>query len=752
MEAPPVDPAVRTALDALPRDEFKSAELSGLDYGDPQVELAEAHSLPPVEVIAAMVSALQLHPGDRVLEIGTGSGYVAAVLGRLAGDVFTLERIAPVAALASIRLQALGCSNVQVRQADGVDGWAEAAPFDAILVSGSGTGAPKRLREQLRDGGRLVLPVGPHRERQTLVRITRHGSEFREERLGEVRFIRRLGDILVDLGALPRPAVEEFARESGGRKIGETLHDRADVGEAEVFRALALQRGIRFGTFEALVKDLDLECVRSVTRAFAEHNRILPLARKGDRLVLGVANPSAEVGELSKMFHPARPELVLVTPADFTRLLKAADLKAGGQQVEYVAEKAKPVEDVLARRAEDLDARFVSLFDSILIDAISARASDVHLERYDDRVRVRLRVDGDLHNLDRYALTVRELAGVVNVIKIRADIDIAEHRLPQGGRIRLNAGAHAFDLRVQTQPTLHGEHVVIRLLPQDVKLLSVEDLGFRASVAKEYRRLLDAPNGLVLVVGPTGSGKTTTLYAGLQILARDATRKVITAEDPIEYSIDDIQQTQVRPEIGFAFADAMRSFVRQDPDVILVGEIRDAETALEAIRASQTGHLVFSTLHCNDAIDAVQRLFDLGMHANSISSELLAVIAQRLAKRLCDACRVPDSPDPELLAEVFPKGPPKDFKPMRGSGCPRCHGYGTKGRIAVIEFLRANARIRKAIARRPAVDELRDLALDAGLSTMRDNFLELVNRGLVAFSEIPMILPPERLAPERGGA
>jgi type IV pilus assembly protein PilB len=280
-----------------------------------------------------------------------------------------------------------------------------------------------------------------------------------------------------------------------------------------------------------------------------------------------------------------------------------------------------------------------------------------------------------------------------------------------------------------------------------VKLLTIEDLGFLPDVAAEYRRLLDHPSGLVLVVGPTGSGKSTTLYAGLQILARDATRKVITVEDPIEYAIENVQQTQVRPEIGFAFADAMRSFVRQDPDVILVGEIRDPETALEAIRASQTGHLVLATLHCNDTTDAVQRLIDLGMHPNSIASELLAVMSQRLARRLCEACRRPWDPDPALLREIFPAGEAGRF--FRGSGCGRCGNRGTLGRVAVLEFLKTSGAVREAISRRPTVGELRRLALSSGLLPLRDCALHLARHGLIALEELPGMLSRERLAPER---
>lgn len=394
-------------------------------------------------------------------------------------------------------------------------------------------------------------------------------------------------------------------------------------------------------------------------------------------------------------------------------------------------------------------AESIQLLYAILLEAIAERASDVHIERYGPRIRVRLRVDGDLHDAEQFLILPEQLQALVNVVKINSALDIAERRVPQGGRFSVRAGERRFDLRVQTQPALHGEHVVIRLLSQDTRLLRIEELGFPAGPAKAYRRLLNSPAGLLLVVGPTGSGKSTTLYAGLQELSSDPTRKVITAEDPIEYSIEGVQQTQVRPDLGFGFASAMRAFVREDPDVILVGEIRDAETALEALRASQTGHLVLSTLHCNDAVDAIQRLVDLEQHPNSIASELVAVFAQRLAKRICPGCRAPDErPDAALLAEVFPAGAPEGFKAFAGAGCPACSGRGTKGRVGVVEYLPVASAVRAGISRQLPVDELRALGGGAGLLPMREHALQLVDDGTIAFRELRDLLPPDRLGPK----
>ncbi|MHC5021787.1 MAG: GspE/PulE family protein, partial [Planctomycetota bacterium] len=465
--------------------------------------------------------------------------------------------------------------------------------------------------------------------------------------------------------------------------------------------------------------------------------------------VVATPDPDAQVADLSAAAGVEEMLVYLVSPTDYRRLWTAYELQ-GSRPEEMSAALEKPqAVDLLEDETSQMAAHYIALLDALMLDAAGERASDIHFEVYGADVRIRARVDGELRDLEGYHITPRELRGVINVLKVRSQIDIAERRLPQGGRHSVRVGGQVYDLRVQTQPTLHGEYAVIRLLAQKTQVLTIEDLGFPGPIADQYRRLLRSPAGLVLSVGPTGSGKSTTLYAGLQLLAEDTSRKVITAEDPIEYSLDGIEQTQIHSGIGFNFADAMRSFVRQDPDVILVGEIRDSETALEAIRASQTGHVVLSTLHCNDAVDAVQRLVDLGMHPNSIASELLAVMAQRLAKRICTFCKQSVEPDPEIMAELFPDGPPPDFPAFKGAGCRMCGGHGTRGRIGVIEFLRATEAVRSGIASSKPVDELRRIALRTGLMPMRDQGVELCREGIIPLSELPRILPAERMAPEK---
>jgi type IV pilus assembly protein PilB len=553
---------------------------------------------------------------------------------------------------------------------------------------------------------------------------------------------KRLGEILQSRKTVTEVVLNQAAKSARaqGKKLGEELLMMGAVSEHDLYAALAEQKGLRFGSVDRILESLDRELMNRVPRPYLEHTGMVPVSVVGKKALIATSNPHAAVEDLARVLGATEWEAEVITPSDMRRIWTVLDLGAKSSVMAASADQ-DDLGDTTFR------SRMVALFEGILVDAIGGRASDIHFERYEDSIRLRYRVDGNLHDVTRFSMNRVDLNGVVNVVKIASNIDITEKRLPQGGRIRRRLGKDVFDLRVQTQPCLHGEHLIIRILPQRSSVLTVEDLGFPSEEADKYRRLLDSPQGLVLVVGPTGSGKSTTLYAGLQLLAADSTRKVITVEDPIEYSLRGIQQTQVHPEIGFSFAHAMRAFVREDPDVILVGEIRDGETALEAIRASQTGHLVLSTLHCNDSVDAVQRLLDLGMHPNSISSELIAVIAQRLVRKNCEVCKVPVVPDPEILKELFPTGAPDHFRCWAGQGCDHCGGTGTRGRIATFELLRVNATLRKGIAHKLTVDDLRQLAWESGLKPIRNHLIELVLSGITPLDEVPATLSIEQMAP-----
>lgn len=733
------DVRVAEAIERVPRVSFLPAEFVMNALEDRTFALAPGNEFVAPSMLGYLVEALDVRPGMRVLEVGSGYGYASAVLAVLGAKPTTLVPRVEDGREAMRRFARLGLG-VPVLSAE-LDALAEVPLFDRILIGVPTTKAPTELQRRLAVGGAMVVALHDHGVTVRITRIERRSEdEFVQVEVATKPLAFRIGDLLVASGAVSREAVEQRAKETRG-KLGVALLEQGLVREPELYRALAQQAQVRFSNAEEVIGWMDYELASMLPKAFVETHRLLPFRKVGDTLSIVTSQPDASPQDVLKVTSSSRAEILLVTPTDFRRLRTAIDLGLKpGISSELIAR-----DDLLERHPLD-DAHLIELFEAILLEAIGERASDIHLERYGQRVRVRLRVDGDLRDVTHIQLNPQELAGVINVLKVAADMDISERRLPQGGRFRRRAGENVFDLRVQTQPSLHGEHAVIRLLPQTMQQLTVEDLGFDPELARMYRRLLESPAGLVLVVGPTGSGKSTTLYAALQVIAQDVTRKVITVEDPIEYSMENVQQTQVHPEIGFAFADAMRSFVRQDPDVILVGEIRDGETATEAIRASQTGHVVLSTLHSNDAVDAVQRLLDLGMQPNGIASELLAVVAQRLAKRICSHCREEVEPEASVMAELFPEGAPVGFRCWRGRGCDQCRGRGTHGRVAAVEFLRATPAVRRAISLRLPVDDLREIAMASGMHTMRDSALALVSQGIIPLAELPSLLPVDRMS------
>ena len=713
--------------------------------------LAAGHSIPTTDVMRAILGALTIAPEAKVLQVGAGLGYGAALLSRLCGKVIAIEKVASVAAAAQQRFKELKLDNIEVRSGDGSEGALDHAPYDIIVVIPPQITDKSHLLAQLAPKGQLLCLEYTDGEQLALVKYTATAAEhYERSEHGYVNFVKNRDEIFIDMGLVTDEALQQAKQlaRANHRPVIDELRKLCNFSDLELYRTLSRQYGMPLGDVEQLLKLASAKYFDGCSKAFLDHHHLIPLYVEKNVMWVATSDPDASLVELQGVYPNQKMERILVTPTDFRRLWKALDISSRGQKpVVQDKEPSEPEEDIESPQPK-IEAHLLYIFEALLLDAVAERASDIHLERYGEQVRVRLRVDGELHDLAHYNLNTHELKGLINVIKLRAELNIAERRLPQGGRSRLRVADATYDLRVQTQPALHGEHVVIRLLPQNTSLVSIEQLGLSKSVANSYQRLLRNPAGLVLVVGPTGSGKSTTLYAGLKLLAEDGRRKVITVEDPIEYSINGIQQTRVRPEIGFSFSDAMRSFVRQDPDVILVGEIRDQETALEAVRASQTGHVVLSTLHCNDAIDAMQRLYDLKVHPNSLASELLAVFAQRLAKKVCQNCKAPAEADANILREVFPDGVPNNFVCYAGKGCDVCHGSGTKGRLAVVEFLLVNPDLRDAIARQVPVGELRKLALDNGLITMRDSALDHVIAGNIPLSELPRILPAERMAPE----
>jgi type IV pilus assembly protein PilB len=739
---------IRDALRSLPRDHF-------IEMSDPSIVVG--HSIPPTNAVSEILEHADVQPDHRVLQVGTGAGYLAALLSKLASQVVTIEMNPAIARCAMERFNKLGLANLVLRQQDGSKGAADLGPFDRIFVSSPRILQKAALMEQLAPEGMLIALEQGENETLLLTRyeLTELGAPVRKE-LALVDFSRDTGMTLLDMGMVDQ-AMLENARRLARQKhqpVIKVLREQLNLEDTTLYRRLAEENGMPFSPIDELLPIVQPQLMETFSRSFLDSNHLVPVELADHTLHIATDDPDSDIDDIYHMYPYERIQKILVTPNDFKRLWTTVELSLQGDAHQVAAEPETEEDtgtDLLSREKTRIEAHLITLFDAMLLDAVTDGASDLHVEPYADHARIRLRVDGDLHDLTYYSLSPTEARGLVNVIKIRGDMDIAEKRLPQGGRSQLRAGGKGYDLRIQVQPSLHGEAVVIRLLPQSGNIVAIEDLGMEAATAKHYRRLLDNPSGLVLVVGPTGSGKSTTLYAGLSELAKDGRRKVITIEDPIEYSMENIQQTRTRPEIGFNFADGMRSFVRQDPDVILVGEIRDIETAQEAIRASQTGHVVLSTLHANDAVDALQRIFDLEVHPNSIASELTGVIAQKLAKRICEECRTEAEIDESITAELFPDGTPDNFQCFVGAGCESCNGRGTKGRVAVVEYMQVNAEIRSAIAGREPIAQLRAIALDSGLATMRDSALNHVIAGTIPLSELRRVLPVERMAPEKRG-
>lgn len=741
---------ITDALRSLPRDHF-------IEMSDPSLVIGR--SIPPTNSVSEVLHHAQVLAGHKVLQVGTGAGYMAALLSKLASQVVTIESNPSIAQFAQDRFNKLGLGNVLLRLEDGTEGAADLGPFDRILVSSPRVVDKTRLLQQLTEGGRLIALEHGENGLLILSRYDVHKSgAARRKELALVDLSRDTGMTLLDMGMVDQVMLSDARRTAREKKLPviNVLREKLNMEDTVLYRRLAEEKEMPFAPIDELLPMVQPRLMEGFSRSFLDGHHLIPLRVEEHILHVATDDPDSSVEDIFHMYPYEKVLKVLITPNDFKRLWTTVELSLQGNMqklwgADQEKEKTDNKKDILSRENNRVEAHLITLCDAMLLDAVSEGASDLHIEQYKTRTRIRLRVDGDMHDLNHYALTPRETSGLVNVIKIRGDMDIAEKRLPQGGRSQLIAGGVGYDLRIQTQPSLHGEAIVIRMLPQTGNVVDIEDLGMDPVVMRHYRRLLDNPSGLVLVVGPTGSGKSTTLYAGLSELAKDGRRKVLTIEDPIEYSMENIQQTRARPDIGFSFADGMRSFVRLDPDVILVGEIRDQETAVEAIRASQTGHVVLSTLHSNDAVDALQRIYDLNVHANSVASELMAVIAQKLAKRICPNCKTETRPDPAIVEELFPEGTPDSFRCFEGAGCEKCGGRGTRGRVAVVEFMQVNTEIRNAIALQIPVAQLRSIALDSGLSTMRDSALNHVVEGRVPLSELPRILPVDRMAPEKRG-
>lgn len=467
----------------------------------------------------------------------------------------------------------------------------------------------------------------------------------------------------------------------------------------------------------------------TLSPAFLRDNRVLPLQIYESSVTVALVDPFDNFVQRSLGFVFGKSVEV--------KLARASDIDVAIDRL-YGSVAANDEIDAFAddddiERLKDLvsDAPVIRAVNRLIAAASDARASDIHIEPTEDRLAIRFRIDGVLQ--DREPLSAAMRGPFVSRIKVMAGLNIAERRLPQDGRLRIAVRGHDIDLRVATAPAIHGESVVMRILDRSKLALDFISLGFDAELTAQLRAAVNRPYGIVLVTGPTGSGKTTTLYAALAELNTSA-RKLLTVEDPIEYRLPGVIQTQVNPQIGFTFGSALRSFLRLDPDIMMVGEIRDTETAQIAVQAALTGHMILSTLHTNSAAGAVTRLIDMEVEPFLLSSVLSGILAQRLVRKLCQHCREPYPAPPELLVDI---GLPQDEQVVfyRAKGCDSCDSSGYSGRTTLLEFLTIDDRIAKLILKRADTREIADAALAANMRTLRSDGLAKAKSGVIAIEE-----------------
>ncbi|MCA8941096.1 MAG: Flp pilus assembly complex ATPase component TadA [Planctomycetes bacterium] len=717
----------------------------------------------PISTIFTLLDAAALESDSKVLVAGMHSTFLVEVLARLVEVVHVVETTEAAAEGLRKHLRNESISNVRVRHAARLDAWDGHGPFHAILTDGSAHRSIPNLRTQIGFGGRLVTLARSGRSGRIDCEHRMPNGEIQTRRLGNVRTHSTLTELLESMRVLPDGAIDDqLASVDDPIELATHLRDAGLVDESDLIVATALHFGLGYASVDALVEDLDFELARSLPRKFLEHQGILPLKVIDNHAIVAITKPETDLADLAQAIQPRQVCPFLVSPTDYRRLWMAIALAESGpskrddKETEPDAQTPTSRADVVVldnsaptdQGGGGIEDQAWMLFESLMLESVTRRASDIHLEHGRSGPIVRLRIDGCLYPHD----TVIDKPGMtrlVNVFKVQAGMDISERRLPQGGAMHIRIHHRHYDLRIQTQGTLSGENAVIRILPRQSTVQGIEDLGFSAECARRYRRVLENPSGIVLVVGPTGSGKSTTLYSGLRVLAADGTRKVVTIEDPVEHTVEGVQQSEVNTAAGLGFAEAVRSFLRLDPDVILIGEIRDSETAKQALRASRTGHLVLATMHCNETTDVIQRLTDLGQDASGLATELQGVLAQRLARRICSSCKVEAAPDPALVAELFPDERVPTITSYRGRGCSRCRGTGTSGRTAVLEFLPIDDALRDAISRGEPTADLRRVALQGDMVTLRERALELVRDGVVPLADLPRILSHHRLAPER---
>jgi type IV pilus assembly protein PilB len=557
---------------------------------------------------------------------------------------------------------------------------------------------------------------------------------------------RRFGQVLIDLGFIDEEQLWDVLEEakSTSQLTGQVAVARGLITEEQLLTALADQHGLKVVALDEIKPQN--EATTLVPETMASVYKILPLSYRDNHLVVALSDPGnlaalddlrnflgvkevtamvaspKAIAETSPRFYAGKEESII----DIINQLESdPDLEGRRNESSIDLESLMEIQDAAPVR---------KLINMVFLLAIRDHASDIHFEPFEDEYKMRYRCDGILYEM---VPPPRHLAMAISSrIKVMSNLDIAERRLPQDGRIELNVGGNPVDMRVSVLPTMFGESVVIRVLDRTVVSLDLNKVGMDPGQLVLFRQLVHKPNGICLVTGPTGAGKTTTLYSALNEL-NEITDKIITTEDPVEYDIDGIVQCQINHEIGLTFALALRSILRQDPDIILVGEIRDLETAQIAVQASLTGHMVFSTLHTNDAPSSVTRLRDMGLEPYLITATLEGILAQRLVRKICEDCRTEFEPSPEMLMELnLRPGDVAGKKFYYGRGCDRCNNTGHKGRMGIFELVIINDEIRDLISAGASTDQLRVACRRHGMQTLRESGLKAIYEGRTTIEEV----------------
>ncbi len=551
-----------------------------------------------------------------------------------------------------------------------------------------------------------------------------------------------IGEVLIRLGKLSKEKLEEAlklqAQSSGEKRLGELLVELGYCTEEDVVEALSIQTGLP--VINLREEKIDPDAITLLPPEVAYRHMVLPIEKRDSVLRVAVADPLDVAAEDALRFITGlNVEPYLACPSDIKSLVEQHYMRRVMQESQDEQIEVIEVEEEIGdptRLAKE--ALVIRLVDMLIRNAVRERATDVHIEPFERTLRIRYRIDGVLHEVPPPAK--RFHAAIVSRIKIMSNLDITERRKPQDGRIRIRVLGREIDLRVSIIPTMFGESVVLRILDRSSSLLTLEQLGMMGDDLSRFERVIKAPYGILLATGPTGSGKTTTLYAAIQRLYTP-TLKFITIEDPVEYQIDGVNQIQINPQIGLTFANALRSILRHDPDIIMVGEIRDSETAEIAIHAALTGHLVFSTLHTNDAPGAITRLLEMGMEPFLIASSLQGILAQRLVRKICENCKVEYEPGEAvrkaLVSEGFEEA--MDCKFYRGTGCDECRYTGYFGRTGIFELLVMDEAIRELVLRKAPSDEIRQVAIEHGMHTLLQDGLRKVLLGITTIEEVERV-------------